>query len=174
MQQGKKILCSKFTSDNIKLIPHLRLNKRTYSLLTQLKSKRAEVIYIYIHVYSQARVRAKSLQSCLFETLWTVAHQAPHFTGFSRQKYWSGFPRPPPGDLPDPGIQSASPALQAVSLLLSNQGSPVYSHNSIQFYCVKIKDKQSRKQEFSKQKKVKPTLVLVSSYLQTSYLFLAN
>ena len=65
-------------------------------------------------------MHAKSLQSCLFETLWTVAHQAPQFMGFSRQKYWSGFPRPTPGDLPDPGIQCASPALQAVSLLLSN------------------------------------------------------
>ena len=31
--------------------------------------------------------------------------------GFSRQKYWSGLPFPPPGDFPDPGIKSASPAL---------------------------------------------------------------
>ena len=33
--------------------------------------------------------------------------------GFSRQEYWSGFPHPPPGDLPDPGIEPRSPALQA-------------------------------------------------------------
>ena len=33
----------------------------------------------------------------LFATPWTVAHQAPLFTGFSRQKYWSGLPFPPPG-----------------------------------------------------------------------------
>ena len=49
----------------------------------------------------------------LFATLWTVAHQAPLSMGFSRQEYWSGFSYPPPGDLPDPGIEPASPALQA-------------------------------------------------------------
>ena len=41
----------------------------------------------------------------LFATLWTVACQAPLFMGFSRQEYWSGLPYPPPGDLPDPGIE---------------------------------------------------------------------
>ena len=35
---------------------------------------------------------------------------------FSRQEYWSGLPFPPPGDLPDPGIETGSPALQADSL----------------------------------------------------------
>ena len=39
----------------------------------------------------------------LFETLWTVAHQAPLAKGFSRQEYSSGLPFPP-GDLPNPGI----------------------------------------------------------------------
>ena len=46
----------------------------------------------------------------LFETLWPVAHQAPLFMRFSRQEYWSGFPYPPPRDLPDPGIKLTSPA----------------------------------------------------------------
>ena len=45
----------------------------------------------------------------LFVTLWTVAHQAPLSMGFSRQKYGSGLPCPPPGDLPDPGIRHTSP-----------------------------------------------------------------
>ena len=45
----------------------------------------------------------------LFVTPWTVAHQAPLTMGFSRQEYWSGLPCPPPGDLPDPGIQPVSP-----------------------------------------------------------------
>ena len=36
----------------------------------------------------------------LFVTLWTVALQAPLSMGFCRQEYWSGFPFPPPGDLP--------------------------------------------------------------------------
>ena len=38
-----------------------------------------------------------SLQVWLFVTLWTVAHQAPLSTGFSRQEYWSGLPFPLPG-----------------------------------------------------------------------------
>ena len=41
----------------------------------------------------------------LFATLWTLACQAPLSMEFSRQEYWSGLPFPPPGDLPDPGIQ---------------------------------------------------------------------
>ena len=41
--------------------------------------------------------------------LWAVAHQAPLSMGFSRQEYWSGWPFPPLGDLPDPGIKPASP-----------------------------------------------------------------
>ena len=39
---------------------------------------------------------------------WTVAHKAPLSTGFFRQEYWSGLPCPPPGDLPDPGIEPGS------------------------------------------------------------------
>ena len=42
---------------------------------------------------------------------WTVACQAPVSTEFFRQEYWSGLPFPTPGDLPDPGIESVSPAL---------------------------------------------------------------
>ena len=37
--------------------------------------------------------------------LWTAAHQAPLFVGFSRQECWSGFPCPPLGDLPNTGIE---------------------------------------------------------------------
>ena len=44
----------------------------------------------------------------LFATLWTVAHQAPLSMGFSRQEYWSGLPCPPPGDLPNLGIEPSS------------------------------------------------------------------
>ena len=55
------------------------------------------------------------LLSCvrLFATPWTVAYHAPLFVGFSRQECWSGLPFPSPGDLPDPGIEPGSPALQA-------------------------------------------------------------
>ena len=44
----------------------------------------------------------------LFTTPWTVACQAPLSMGFSWQEYWSGVPCPPPGDLPNPGIEPAS------------------------------------------------------------------
>ena len=45
----------------------------------------------------------------LFVTPWTVAHQA----SLSRQEYWGGLPWLPPGDLPEPGIKTKSPTLQA-------------------------------------------------------------
>ena len=51
---------------------------------------------------------AYSVMSDTFVTPWTIAHQAPLSMGFSRQKYWSGSPCPPPGDLPDPGIKPMS------------------------------------------------------------------
>ena len=56
--------------------------------------------------------------------VWTVACQAPLPMGFSRQEYLSGLPFPPPGDLPDPGIDPGSPALQADSLPLEPPGKP--------------------------------------------------
>ena len=49
-------------------------------------------------------------------TPWTVAYQAPLSMGFSRQDYWSGLPFLSPGDLPNPGIEPRSPALQTDSL----------------------------------------------------------
>ena len=60
----------------------------------------------------------------LFATPWTVAHQAPLSTEFSRQEYWSGLPCPSPGDLPDPGIEPKSPTLQAHSLPFEPPGKP--------------------------------------------------
>ena len=52
----------------------------------------------------------------LFAIPWTVAHQAPLSMEFFRQEYWNGLPFPSPGDLPDPGIEPGSPALQADTL----------------------------------------------------------
>ena len=60
-------------------------------------------------VKSLSRVR-------LFVTPWTTARQAPQSMAFSRQEYWSGLPFPSPGDLPDPGIEPGSPALEADAL----------------------------------------------------------
>ena len=50
---------------------------------------------------------AKPLQWCPI-LLWTIVYQAPLSMGFSRQKYWSRLPCPPPGDLPNPGIEPTS------------------------------------------------------------------
>ena len=51
----------------------------------------------------------------IFVTPRTVSRQAPLSMGFSRQGYWSGSPCPPPGDLPDPGIEHASPVSSALA-----------------------------------------------------------
>ena len=63
-------------------------------------------------------------RSRLFATLWIVTPQAPLSMGFSRQEYWSGMPCPPPGDLPNTGIEPMSPALQADSLPAEPLGKP--------------------------------------------------
>ena len=52
----------------------------------------------------------------LFVTPWTAGHQTPASMGFPRQEYWSALPFPSPEDLPDPGIEPGSPALQADAL----------------------------------------------------------
>ena len=70
----------------------------------------------------------------LCETLWTVAHQAPLFTGFSRQEYRNGLSCPPPGNLPHPGIEPA--CLQSSALAggffttSATRGSPYFTINS--------------------------------------------
>ena len=62
-------------------------------------------------------------KSCLtLVTSWTVACQALLSMGFTRNEYWSGLPFPSPADLPDPGIESLSPALQVDSLPTELQG----------------------------------------------------
>ena len=60
----------------------------------------------------------------LFATPWTVAHQAPPSMGFSRQEYLNGLPFPSSGDLPDPGVEPRSPALQADPLTSKLLGKP--------------------------------------------------
>ena len=70
----------------------------------------------------------------LFVTPCTVACQAPLSIGFSRQGYWSGLPFPFPGDLPDPGIEPWSPALQADSLPPEPPGKPPTPFSSMPFY----------------------------------------
>ena len=68
----------------------------------------------------------------LFATLWTVACQAPLSMGFSRQKYQSGLPFPPTGDLPNPGIDLRSPLTAGKSLLSETPGKHIYTLSSVQ------------------------------------------
>ena len=85
---------------------------------------------MYVHVYMGGRFRHVRL----FVTLWTIACWAPLSMGFSRQEYWSGLPCPPPGGLPNPGVELVllvSPALQVDSLPLSPWWSP--------YICMKVK-----------------------------------
>ena len=70
-------------------------------------------------------LKVKSLSHVwLFLTPCTVACQASPSTGFSRQEYWSGLMFPSPGNLPDPGMEPGSPALQADSLPSEPLGKP--------------------------------------------------
>ena len=54
------------------------------------------------------RVHTCSVVSNTFTTPWTAARQGPLSMEFFRQEYWSGCPFPPPGHLPDPGIEPGS------------------------------------------------------------------
>ena len=60
-------------------------------------------------------VLSHSIVSTSSVTPWTVAREAPLSMGFSRQEYWTGLPFPPPGDLPDPGMESVSPTSPALA-----------------------------------------------------------
>ena len=66
-----------------------------------------------------------SVVSESFLTMWTTAHQAPLSMEFSRQEYWSGFPFPPPGDLPDSGIESEAPVSCIGRQIVYNLESPL-------------------------------------------------
>ena len=81
-------------------------------------------IYIYpASIYHTLNIgRGLVTKSCsTLATPWTVACQVPLSMGFSRQEYWSGVPFTSPWDLPDPGIEPTSPALQADSLLTKRE-----------------------------------------------------
>ena len=63
----------------------------------------------------------------LSATPWTVAHQGPLPMGFSRQEYWSGYPFPSKGYLPDPGIEPKSlgpPSLTGGFFTTARPGNP--------------------------------------------------
>ena len=57
-------------------------------------------------------------------TPWTIAHQVPLSMVFSKQEYWSGLPFLSPGDLPNPGIEPASPVLAGGFFITEPPGKP--------------------------------------------------
>ena len=69
---------------------------------------------MWIGIYIHGGLVAKLCP--IHATPWMVSTRLLRPWGFSRQEYWSGLPFPSPGDLPDPGIEPRSPALQADSL----------------------------------------------------------
>ena len=69
---------------------------------------------------------------------WTAVYQASLSMGFSRQEYWSGLPFPSPRDLPDPGIEPRSPALQADVLPFNLKKEKKKSLHSVQFSSVQF------------------------------------
>ena len=77
----------------------------------------------------------------LFATLWTIACQVPLSMGFSRHEYWSGLLCSPPGDLPNPGIKSRSPALQADSLPAKPQGKPRLMSDKMIFHFIWVENR---------------------------------
>ena len=77
------------------------------------------------YLQGKATRRVSTPNTRMLLTPWTAARQAPLSMGFSRQEYWSGLPCPPPGDLPDPGIEPRSPALQIDSLPSEPPGKPI-------------------------------------------------
>ena len=60
----------------------------------------------------------------LLATPWIVAHQAPLSKGFPRQEYWSGLPFPSPGELLNPGVKPAPPAVGGRSFTTEPPGKP--------------------------------------------------
>ena len=73
--------------------------------------KRPHIVWFHVHGVGLVAKLCPTLA-----TSWTVACQAPLSMRFSRQEYWSGLAFPSPGDLPDPGIEPGSPALEADAL----------------------------------------------------------
>ena len=74
-------------------------------------------LYLLFCIVVILKAKVKSLSRVrLFVTPWTEEPGRLQSMGFSRQEYWSGVPCSSPGDLPDPGIEPGSPALQADAL----------------------------------------------------------
>ena len=86
------------------------------------------------NIHHQTSIQIFKFPGCLFvmfdsATPWTVGCQAPLSMGFPKQGYWSGVPFPSPGDLPNPGIEPAPPALAGRFFTTAPPGNPCFNKN---------------------------------------------
>ena len=73
-----------------------------------------------------------SVTSNSLMTPWTIACQAPLSMVFPRPEYWSGLPFPPPGDLPNLGVEPVSPALAGEFFTTEPPGKPLLMDTNLQ------------------------------------------
>ena len=93
-------------------------------------------IYSYLSIYLSDQSRYLSICVCmlshsairLFSTPWPVAHQVPLSTEFSKQEFWSKLPFPPPGDLPNSGMEPVSPASPELAGGFFTPGKPPFTY----------------------------------------------
>ena len=97
------------------------------TLLVPLSTVKFQLCVLGPMVCVGTSVLSRFISVQLFATPRNLAHQILPFMGLSRQKYWSGLPCAPPGDLPYPGIRPPSPALQVDSLPLSHWGAGMFT-----------------------------------------------
>ena len=110
----------------------------------------------------------------VFVTPWTIQSME-----FSRPEYWSGEPFPSTGDLPNPGIEPRSPALQADSLPAEPQGKPenslkkreIINKQVIHSSCLLNSNKDKYYRIISSPKNIQ---IYVCAYCQSRILYLAK
>ena len=111
--QGLDSLCTALRQSSLPTVQGLEVSYRrkfrSWAFPGCVFSPGHQLDLLYYLTYKSKSVSC----SVVSDSLW---HQAPGSMGFSREEYWSGLPGPPPGDLPDPGIEPGSPALQVDSL----------------------------------------------------------
>ena len=116
------------------------LRNSSYTLLLSYMSKNNIcLIFACPSHHSQADcaellLLGSGAQSCqTLAALWTAACQPPLYMGFSRWEYWSGLPFPPPGELPNSGIKTTSPALVVRFFSAEPPGKPTYKSRGSRF-----------------------------------------
>ena len=84
----------------------------------------------FLVVPSACNSARRTVLSLVAHSCQTLARQAPLSMGFSREQHWSGLPRPPPGDLPDPGKEPRSSAFAGGFFTTEPCGKPCLAHSS--------------------------------------------